>query len=261
MTLVVGIKCSDGVAIGADSALSETGPRGEIVFQTPGNAKVHVESNQIVFAGTGDTAMLNRCQSVFGALQRNHVKTMHPAEIGKLASRRLIDNLNETHAAQLGAQFALALATESHGASTTLITISFNPQNPYQAVVHENKNFWTAMGSGLAVARPFIYLCQRAFWNDEPPSLQDGVFSLAFVLKLSCEMSPGGVSAPFHITTLSERKEGGGVDVHQLQEDELNEHDEAVDRAIHGLGLLGLRVAQGAGVGEELVQYSPDEQA
>ena len=90
--------------------------------------------------------------------------------------------------------------------------------------------WWVSMGSGQLVVDPILALWRKAFWAKGPPSLNDGVFAVAWTLALAIELCPSGVDGPMKIATLT-REKGKSI-ARFLEDDEMGEHQQNVDEAI-----------------------------
>lgn len=53
-----------------------------------------------------------------------------------------------------------------------------------------------ALGSGQAIADPFLAFLREIFWKDKEPSIGDGVFAATWTLLHSIRTAPGGIAEP-----------------------------------------------------------------
>jgi hypothetical protein len=67
------------------------------------------------------------------------------------------------------------------------------------------------------------------FWNDGPPSLQDGIFAATWVMDHAIAINPGGVNAPLRIAVLEHT--GQGYKARLLSDEEIAPHRENVKGA------------------------------
>ena len=87
-----------------------------------------------------------------------------------------------------------------------------------------------AIGSGEAIADPFLAFLRRIFWPTTLPSLVDGVFAAFWTLQHAIDVNPGGVAEPKQIITIA-KDAAGKVSARELPDDELEDHVEAVRAA------------------------------
>ena len=60
MTVVVGIRCTDGVVIGTDSAMTFGLSAQQLTIEQPYHSKIDVVENHIIVAGTGHIGLGQR---------------------------------------------------------------------------------------------------------------------------------------------------------------------------------------------------------
>ena len=93
---------------------------------------------------------------------------------------------------------------------------------------------FTAVGSGQAIADPFLAFLKRVLWKDEQPSLSVGVFSVIWTLKHAIETNPGGIGAPLHVGTLT--LEDGAPKIRWLLQDQIDDHFKQIDDVERQMG-------------------------
>ncbi len=79
-----------------------------------------------------------------------------------------------------------------------------------------------AVGSGPAIADPFLAFIRRLFWPKRLPTVQEGVFSALWAVRHAIQTSPGGVAEPIQVAVLE------GTKAHELDDDDLAEHMRAI---------------------------------
>ena len=77
------------------------------------------------------------------------------------------------------------------------------------------------MGSGKALAEPFVAFVNRVLWKDEPPNVEAAVFGVYWALSHTLKIAPGGVGEPIQIATL--RADGGAWQARLLPDTVLQE--------------------------------------
>ena len=149
-------------------------------------------------------------------------------DVGRALSHESLVDFNKTGAK--GGSYQALIAAPCAGKHEL---IEFEAKN-FQPEVKDHDNWYTSMGSGQPVADTLLGLVRKAFWGDDPPNLQDGIFAATMVLKLGCEMTPVGVAAPIQMAVLDKNKKGFSARL--LPEDELSCHETDVDSAIEYFG-------------------------
>ncbi len=229
MTLVVGIRCTDGVVIGTDSAMTFTSGQHATIAQ-PFLQKIEIIRDRIIVAGTGAIGLGQRVATVIGGLwDKRRFQGNSAVYVGRIMAEFTINDFVQTKVppGNYGAFVAVPL-----GGRAELIEFALTD---FQPEVKTKDNWYASMGSGQPVADPLLGFMRKTFWGNKPPSRQDGVFAVTMVLKLGCAMAPTGVAEPIQIATLSEEKEGK-LSARRLTTEELLEHQGNVDDALSYFG-------------------------
>ena len=226
MTLIVGIKCKDGVVIGSDSAVTLGVSTQRHTIEQPLRKKIDIIQGRVIVAGTGQVGLGQRfLAQVDRYWSQSSNRNQAIVEIGKQLAKVGITDFIETNAekGQYGALVALPCQKKFE-------LIEFGLAD-FQPEVKTDDHWYVSMGSGQAVADPLLGFIRHTFWGDSPPSRQDGVFAVTMVLTLGCEMATGGVAPPIQMAVL--RKDGRGkLLARRLSQDELLEHEANVRSAI-----------------------------
>lgn len=226
MTVIVGIRCSDGVVIGTDSAMT-FGPSPQYpTIEQRNREKIHIVDNKIIVAGTGHIGLGQRfIENIEGLWEAKAFKEETAIGIGRKIAVRAVEDFASTKV-NSGEYGALVAVPNRHSAEL----IEFQPYN-LQPEVKTAVNWYASMGIAQPVADPLLGFVRTTFWGDEAPNRQDGVFAATLVLKLACRMSPTGVSEPLQMAILYPEK-GAQLKASLLTEEELLEHEQGVDEAI-----------------------------
>lgn len=213
MTLIVGIKCQDGLVVGADGAATYGMPFGPSTIRQA-TKKIEVIGSQIILAVSGPIGVAQSFRDEIGALAGS--SGISPWRTVPDAKRQLKDKLwgpageawkrAEVVAKTTGAMPAVqsanthsVVAFPLQGGNTAHL-VQFDPQcNPEE--VTANLPFVSA-GSGQAMADPFLAFLRRVLWPDALPTVQDGVFAALWTLDYAIKATPGGVTEPIQIVTL-----------------------------------------------------------
>lgn len=232
MTVLVGIRCTDGVVIGSDSAMTfGWSPENPTIEQFHPN-KVDIVGSNIIVAATGHIGVGQRFTHEVEKVSNSDVVKNGPAvEAGRILANAAVKNFasTDTPKGRNGALVALPIRGKAE-------LIEFQPAD-FQPEVKTPAVWYASMGSGQVIADPLLGFVRTAFWKEGVPDLQAGLFAATFVLKLACDMAPVGVSHPLQMAVLRKGKEGrGGFRASRLSRDELAEHEESVTGAIDRLG-------------------------
>ena len=242
MTVVVGIRCKDGVVIGTDSAMTFVGSPGQqVTIEQPYREKIEIIDDRIVVAGTGAIGLGQRFIQVTRSLwQRKALQNKDAVEIGRLIAQETLKDFASTNVKQ--GQYG-ALVAVPRGGTPELIEFDVTD---FQPEVKTDANWYASMGAGQTVADPLLGFIRKAFWGDDPPSRQDGIFAATMVLGLACEMAPFGVAPPIQMAVLAPGKKGQ-LSARLISEEELLEHQENVNGALNHLRTYRDQLRNGAG--------------
>ena len=225
MTVVVGVRSTEGVVIGTDSAMTFGPLPQQPTIEQPFHEKIRVIGDGIIVASTGEIGLGQRFADVAKRLwDKKSFSDKNIIDVGRMLAQNAINDFRSTsvNPGQLG---ALVACRCSHRAEI----IEF-PVHNFQPDVKTEANWYVSMGSGQTIADPLLGFAREAFWGNDPPNHQEAIFAATMVLKLACKMSPFGVAEPIQMATLSRAK--GSLAARKLTRDELLEHAESVKAAI-----------------------------
>jgi 20S proteasome alpha/beta subunit len=219
MTVLVGIRCKDGIVVGSDSSVTFGAMGGRTIEQTA--RKMEVIEGCMIVAGTGQVGLGQRfCHQLRQAYQQKKFSSLNHIDMGKTMSKLAIDDFAFTQAikGQYGALVAFVSNKEPHLCEFAV--------DDFQPEIKTDQIWYASMGSGQAIADPFLGLMRKVFWKDGMPSLTDGVFAAVWTLQHTIDVNPGGVNGPIHLATL--HIEGGKAVAKHLTEDDIGQHLENV---------------------------------
>jgi len=245
MTLVIGIKCKDGIVMGADGAAT-LGAMGQRTILQPMH-KLEILSNKVIFSTSGPVGLGQRfkgeIQKAWDSKRDDGKKTF--SEIKSFEAMTILRAAMWKHA-----EMELRVATVAQGAigptaresaiSQTIIAmpISKKPclfhfdQQCSPEEVTEDLPF-VSIGSGQSIADPFLAFLRRIFWEDKVPSVADGILVALWTLRHTIAINPGGVAEPIQIVILENKD--GNWQARELLKAELQEHSQAIDAAENSL--------------------------
>lgn len=215
MTIVVCIKCSDGVVVAADSMLS----LGEMQHS---GRKIHVlDSNQSFFAFAGDLSLAERFRA-FAAAEMpstydDPIKLNHATNISRLTA----DSFKTTHLEPIN-QPLQAILVHRHANEIEACVYSHYLYPRYL----DRDHYYAVIGSGTSAALPFLaFLLESLNSDGGPPNLTDGKLFAVWAVNYAIQRLSGGVGGRVNVT-IAEKHENS-IKVHELPDEsvaELNEH-------------------------------------
>jgi 20S proteasome alpha/beta subunit len=239
MTLIVGIKCKDGIVLGADGAATY-GTLGQSTIRQPHKKKLKILGNHGIVGVSGPVgigqrfageleAMLSsgltittlqgqQKQTNFGALKQHEAMSVLRDVLWKIIgkemeiARVMTQTINNPAPVQNTLSQSIVCMTIDGKPSM----IHFDPHGSPEAVDDELP--FVALGSGQMIADPFLAFIRRVFWNDQAPAtVKDGVFGAVWAIQHTIQTNPGGVGPPIQIITYSKVRERN-ADVWKIQE-------------------------------------------
>lgn len=222
MTVLVGILCSDGVVIGADSSATFTAGNFRTVEQPV--TKLHVISNTFLSAGTGSGGMNQRFEYMLQDLRRAAAyPQMDYMNVAINISNSARQNFGLTGCTQ---PFGALVAYYCNG-KPWLCEFSDQMQPEFKT-----EDLWfVSMGSGQPIADPFLGLLSRVFFKRKQPTLSEGIFATYWTLKHAIDLNPGGIQGPAKLGVLSCTTPGQPMNPRMLSDDELQEHESNINAA------------------------------
>lgn len=228
MTALVGIFCKDGIVIGADSAATSATAGGQPTIEQP-VLKLHIVDDKIIIAGTGAVGLGQRFNALVTELwDKKQFSDKSEIVVAKMLSHAMIQDFGHTFLkpGQLGALVAYPCKDASKVDGCHLVEFAVNDFQPE----FKTPNLWyVSMGSGQLIIDPFLGLFREVFWDNGPPTVQEGIFAATWALDHAVNINPGGVNAPVRIATLL--KEKGDWRARMLTDDELLEHRASIAAA------------------------------
>jgi hypothetical protein len=231
MTVVIGLKCSQGVVLGSDGAAT-LGSMGLRTIVQP-TTKLTLIENRAIFAFSGQVGLsqlfYDRACAVCATLLEN---ASLPEVCRNLRNGFLPDANICFQVAALARNVVGNLATESV-ASQTLIAVAVQGQPELIQFDYQCHPEWTtnelpfvSIGSGQPIADPFLAWIRFVFWRHRLPTLAEGRFAVYWTLSHAIRTAPGGIGPPIQMAALENVQ--NDVIARELTADELNDHEIAV---------------------------------
>jgi len=224
MTVLVGVRCTDGVVVGADSMATSSFAQSGLTGAPMD--KIAIIGNKVILAGTGAVGLGQR----FEAIVTNHVgkrtfASNETVEGSKLLCREAMADFSSTGAIlpQKGVPYGAMLAIGCEGKGQ-LVEFEFGS---FQPEVKRGKIFSVSMGSGQQLSEPFLAFVSRVLWNDSAPDVKNAKFGVLWALEHCIKYAPGGVGEPIQIAVL--QKHGSDWRAELLTEAEFEEQRQHID--------------------------------
>ena len=249
MTILVGVRCTNGVVIGADSmATSSAGP--QRLMQILSDDKINIIDNTIIIACTGAVGLSQRFYGVVKSAWNPPNKWFQKPcnECIRDIARATLQDFEHTGVPRLppqqgGLQFGSLMAAPLDGAAHLIefSTTDFQPE------IKKDQLHFVSMGSGQILADPFLAFISRVLWSGRAPDVQMGAFGVYWVLSHTIQYAPGGVGHPIKIAIL--KKEKGewvarSVEGNELQEPE--QHVAEIEKLIAEYPKASIEAAKGS---------------
>lgn len=227
MTVLIGVRCTDGVVIGADSAA--TSAAGNLHLLKLASDKIIIVGDRVIVAGTGQIGLGQR----FGY----QVKQAHDAklfqkptiEVAKQLAAMGSNDFGSTGASKGSYGALVGAPIEDSGQLIEFAVADFQPE------LKNGKIHFVAMGSGQTLAEPFMSFVDRTFWKSKAPDVKAALFGVHWALAHTIRCAPGGVGEPICLATLQKGK--GGWHAEMVSEEVLQEqaeHMAAIEDLIGG---------------------------
>jgi 20S proteasome alpha/beta subunit len=226
MTVLVGIKCTDGIVIGSDS--SATFGTGQISTIEQTTKKIEILHDRMIVAGTGQIGLGQRfCNAVNLGYQSKAFAGQNAVQMATKMSQMAVQDFQSTGANRGSYGALVAYPAGNKIELCEFATTDFQPE------LKTNSIWYASMGSGQLIADPFLGLMRSTFWQNGMPSLQDGIFITTWAISHAIEINAGGVNGPIQMATLT--LNNGNPVARFLTEDELTEHKQYVSGAVEHL--------------------------
>lgn len=240
MTLIVGIKCEDGVVLGADGAATYAVPLlGRPTIRQP-HRKLMIIGEHLVLGVSGPVGLGQSYQLDLARTVKSNNNRSPWANRSKADNRRAVHEIMWKHAkvawenAEVVARSQgreAALAECLHQSIVALpvgdeaCLFQFDHQcQPEEATTDLP---FISIGSAQPTADPFLAFIRRVFWPRALPPIGEGELASVWTLQHAIETQPGGVAEPIQVVTLR-RSEGTTWKADELSEDRLGEHQQMI---------------------------------
>ncbi|WP_243325155.1 hypothetical protein [Geothrix sp. SG200] len=238
MTVLVGIRCKDGILIASDSAAT-FGAGGMFTIGQQQVQKVKTLGDHIIYAATGAVGISQILSNQILRLWKTNGFSglTEPEQVMDKIGKEIAQFLNPyLHTAQ----YQRSLTGEA-GSSIckSLVAIPVNKKpHLFQFDVNGSPEMCTkdlpfvALGSGQAIADPFLAYTKRLLWSDSEPSLSEGRLVAAWTIDHVKRTNPGGVGGGIQMAILPLPSKPGDLPTVQSASDtDIGEHLEKINAA------------------------------
>ncbi|MFI4973242.1 MAG: hypothetical protein ACHP84_01740 [Caulobacterales bacterium] len=216
MTVLVGVKCSDGVVIGADGMITTV--NGTVPLVQVNTGKIEVIDDEVIVAGSGATGLTQRFAGIARSNWAARLRGMTALDCAMTLSGLMVQNFKATGALLNGARGYGAGALMAAVVEDRAELIEFSPVDMQPELKSDTLHI-VAMGSGQYLAEPFMAFVSRVLWNGEAPTVEDATFGVYWGLFHAIEVSPGGIGRPISLGVV--RREAGAWAARLLEAPEL----------------------------------------
>lgn len=232
MTLIIGIKCQEGIVMGSDGAAT-LGSLGNSTI-TQHTKKLSIIDNKVIIGVSGPVGLSQRIKGTINDLWNNKILSGKPSyEAMTIISKKLREHIIPELEIVTKVRPAIGNASLNSALSQTIVALPL-AQNPLlfqfdqQAAPEESTEDlpFVSIGIGQQIADPFLSFIRRIFWPVGYPNINQGIFTIFWTLSHAIAISPSGITEPIFISTLT--KEKGSWIAKDLSENDLKEHEEAM---------------------------------
>ncbi len=187
MTVIVGVRCSDGIVIGTDSAATSTA--GQIPVLRTDVDKIFLVGDRTIIAGTGAIGLTQRFHQIVEAAWNSKLFQKDTLTCIRQLAKDAREDFQRTQVPfhqQGGLQFGVVLGAVFSGAPDLIEfgTYDFQPE------IKRGKLFFGSMGSGQPLADPFLAFVKRVLWKDQTPTVDAAKIGVYWALSSYNRLCP-----------------------------------------------------------------------
>lgn len=238
MTLIIGIKCSDGIVMGADGAAT-FGALGQQTIRQAVKKLASID-NQLIVGVSGHIGLGQRITGTMEDLWHKNVLGREKRSYEVMDTVRKAIGEHIVTEMKVAGEISKLLGQGLASTSAVSFTVMAMPADDQLRLYHfgcagepEEATAtlpFVAVGSGQTRADPFLAFIRKIFWNDSLPTISQGIFATVWSLLHAIRTDPGGVAEPIQLMTLTKGTKHPSI-VKEFDEVELQEHRQAVEAA------------------------------
>ena len=221
MTLIIGVKCEDGIVLGADGAIADISIR-------MGGKKLSPILNSGMIGHAGPTGLgqrltealesglklntpkelLKNCiQDIYYAVIQNDWKIINEAKV--VYGEQVVNSITSLMALYFHDEFRLI----NIGACCEIYEITF--EIPIFCI-----------GSGKFNADSFLAFIWRVIWSGKIPKISDALLGVYWTIDHSIKITPGGIAEPIQMMLMN--KENGNLNFEEFYKENTADFEEGV---------------------------------
>jgi 20S proteasome alpha/beta subunit len=261
MTLIIGIKCSDGVVLGADGAAT-LAVMGQPTIRQQVRNKLQLLDSQTVLGVSGPVGIGQRFAGFLQQVLQQGIQlngqhqplSKVPAFVVMQVIRDNFWNIirPEVEISQKMAQSLGNSAMFQTAISTSLVCLllcdepalfSFDEKGAPEQATSDLP--FVAIGGGQQIADPFLAFIRRIYWPRDLPNVDQGIFATVWALHQAIKTNAGGVGEPIQIVIVR-KADGHSWRAEEMPEATWQEHLQFIESIEKEMRSLPAR-QQGAG--------------
>lgn len=194
MTVLVGVKCSDGIVIGADSKATSAHGHAHLV-QVQSNDKLQLVGPKGILATTGSVGLSQRLKLIADAQWgakgfRGEAMSCFKGLAGAAVKDFQSTGVPRTNEQGWGFGAMLGMIVGDEPYLVEFATTDLQPE------IKQGRLFGVSMGGGQILADPFLAFVSRVLWEGAEPDVNLGKIGVYWVLNHTIQHAPGGVGEP-----------------------------------------------------------------
>jgi hypothetical protein len=227
MTVVVAFYCTDGVVIAADSMITPS--MGNIAVGHHHGRKIEVLAGPQLFAFAGDQGQAARFKIMAEAQHVQIGALAHALDFGLGMSGGILQQLATTGIVGNAISTNTILAYGHGGVHHCCMF-----EGQLQPRLLDGHHYYAALGSGKLSADPFLRFLVDVFCPNGQPTVPEAIFLATWAVQHVIDTNPGGVAGPIRVATFM-RDQAGNFQAVELPDNEIQEHQQAVESAANAL--------------------------
>lgn len=239
MTLIVGIWTENGVVVASDSAASySTGQTMTIGQQEV--TKILKLADSVLFASTGSIGISQVVSQRLAEMWRksDFKSISSPEEMMRQVGEQIsslvspfLDSAKNLRSLGVDPGSSLCKCLAAFPVKQRAHLFSFDYNGAPERATRELP--FIAMGSGQAIADPFLALLKRLLWSASPPTLPEARLAAVWTIDHVRRTNPGGVALKTQLAVLQQKD--GRLEAALCPENDIEEHMEKISDAERAL--------------------------
>jgi hypothetical protein len=235
VTLIIGIRCAEGVVLAADSAATMGSSAGQTAQQRTARKLYICSGGRVVVGVSGYMGLGQRLQAAIDdGYAAEKFKGRPEVAVGRMRDVLIPIVKPEFEMSHLVVTASRNPAALNYANFSMLVAIPLDKQPQLIAFTETCSPEiaspglpFACVGSGQALADPFLAFIRRVLWpRDDFPPLLDGILGAYWTMQHAIETNPGGVGGNVQVVTL--KRDGGAFKAEELDQAALEGHSESL---------------------------------